>query len=162
MAFTDSGDDAAPGGPPDIAPGGPGGGGPGRSPPSGGGPILAALAQRRAGPPVSAPGPGNAADSLMMLKQAVDLLNAALPGLGSGSKPYQAVLGALKGLTRFLPQGAPTAGVQQTQLMDLLRGTVRNALMQKLMQQGQGPGGGAGGGGAAGGAPMPSMPMPGA
>lgn len=102
----------------------------------------------------------------MMLKQGYELIQAALPGLGSGSKAHAAALSALRGLGRFLPQGAPAAGVQQTQLMDMLRSTARNALMQKLMQQG-GPGGGGGGGGPGGGGggpqpPMPSTPMPGA
>ena len=159
MAFTDSADSAgAPdaGGMPDA---GAGGGGP-RPPPPGGGGALAALMQQRAGPQASAPGPGDQGNSLMMLKNAVDMIQAALPGLGAGSKSHAAALSALRSLSRFIPQGSPTAGVQQTQLMDLLRNTVRNALMQKMMQQGGG-GGGRGQGQQAQ-APMPSTPMPGA
>ena len=118
---------------------------------------------------------GNMAQGLMMLKAAVDMLQQALPQLASGSQQHKDAVQAIGRLARHLPQGAPTAGAQQTQLMDLLRSTMRNALMQKLMSQrgGQGGGGGGppgtpdGGGGAGppgGGdeAPPPSTPLPGA
>jgi hypothetical protein len=123
-------------------------------------------------PPVSAPGPGNVAHGLMMLKTAVDMLQSALPQLASGSQQHRDAVRAISALARHLPQGAPTAGAQQTQLMDLLRNTVRNALMQKLMSQRGGGKGGPPGGtpdGGGGGmppgadqAPTPSTPMPGA
>ena len=154
-------DDQGQGGPPGVAPGGPPGGSP---PPMGGGPVLAALARRGAGPPVSAPGPGNMAQGLMMLKQASDILTAALPNLDPGSPPHKDALRSLTTLSRHLPQGAPTAGVQQTQIGDMLRNTVRNALLQKIMQQRGGQGGGQGGPspGMPPQAPQPSTPLPGA
>ena len=161
MSFTDSADAA--GSPP---PGGPPAGPPG---PQGGGPILAALARRRQGPQPSAPGMGNQADALMQLKTAVDMITAALPGLDAGSKPHTQAVNALRQLSRILPQGAPTAGVQQTQLQDLLRNTIRNAIMQRLIGNQGGaqapPGAGDTGAGPAGPtdtAPMPSTPLPGA
>ena len=136
------------------------------APPGGGGPVLAALARSRQGAQVSAPGMGNMAQGLMQLKTAVDMLQTALPNLMAGSQQHKDVLNALSRLTRHLPQGAPTAGVQQTQLMDLLRNTVRNALMQKLMgQRGQPPGGPTPGGppgGCGGEPPATSTPLPGA
>lgn len=175
MAFTDSADNA----PPDDAAGasaagggaggGPAGGGP--PPPPGGGPILAALARNQMQPPVSMPGPGNMAQGLMMLKQAVDMIHSALPNLEPGSKPYTDATKALTAISRHLPQGAPTAGVQATQLGDMLRKTQQNALLQRLMaqrQQGQGGQGGGGqqppqgGGGGMPAGPAPSMPLPGA
>lgn len=99
-----------------------------------------------------------------MMKSAVDMLQKALPQLASGSQQHRDALRAITALSRHLPQGAPTAGVQQTQLGDLLRGTVRNALLQKLMGQQGGPGGPPGGGGGAGEPPPPppSTPLPGA
>ena len=168
MAFTDSADMAdepeggGGGGPPgpELGPGGPT-----TPPPQGGGPVLAALARRSMSPPVSTPGPGNMAQGLMMLKQAVDMIHAALPSLEAGSPPHKDAIKALTSITRHLPQGAPTAGVQQTQLGDMLRNTMRNALLQRIMTQRQQGGGGAPAGGgpaAAGGAPggMPAQPMP--
>lgn len=172
MAFTDSADDPATG---DVAGGDPQGdaGAPGSpapeaagqppGPPQGGGPVLAALARRNQQPNVSAPGQGDFAKGLMMLKSAVDMLQAALPSLPAGSQQHKDAIKALGGLSKHLPQGAPAAGVQQTQLGDMLRNTVRNALMQRIMASQQG-GGGAGGGPPGGGqqAPPPSTPMPGA
>lgn len=173
MSITD--DPSAP--PPDAGAASPSGqpptpGGAGGAPP-GGGPVLAALARNRMAPPVSAPGPGNLANGLMMLKTAVDMLQQALPQLASGSQQHRDAVQAISRLARHLPQGAPTAGAQQTQLQDLLRNTIRNALMQKLMSQkggqgGQGagppgpPDGGGGGGMPPDEAATPSTPLPGA
>lgn len=162
MAFTDSADAA---GPPEA--GGPPAGPPG---PQGGGPVLAALARRRGGAQPSAPGMGNQADALMALKSAVDMIQNALHGLLPGSKPHTQAVNALRQLSRILPQGAPVAGVQQTQLQDLLRNTIRNALMQRIMSNQGGaqapPGAADAGTGPAGPndaqAPMPSTPLPGA
>lgn len=111
------------------------------------------------------------AQGLMMLKQAVDIIHTALPNLEAGSKPHGDATKALTFLSRHLPQGAPTAGVQQTQLTDMLRNLQRSPLVQKIMQ-GQGQAGGQGGGGPGGGQqqqqpgmptqPVPSTPLPGA
>jgi hypothetical protein len=120
-------------------------------------------------PPISTPGAGDMAGGLMKLKTAVDMLQAALPSLATGSQQHKDAIRAISQLSRHLPQGAPTAGAQQTQLMDLLRSTMRNALLQKLMTQRQGQGGppgppDGGGGGAMPGQdqPTPSTPLPGA
>lgn len=151
------------GGSPPPSPTGPGGDAP--PPAMGGGPVLAALARRQGAPNPSAQGPGNQAQGLMMLKTGVEMIQQALPHLDTGSPPYRDAVRALTTLSRHLPQGAPVAGVQQTQLMDLLRNTVRNSIMQKIMSQ-KGGGGGpqqAGPpGGPPGGAPAPSTPLPGA
>jgi hypothetical protein len=113
-------------------------------------------------PPVSAAGPGNVAQGLMQLKTAVDMLTSALPNLAAGSQQHRDALRAMQTLSRHLPQGAPTAGVQQTQIGDLLRNTLRNAITQKIMQQRGGGAGGPPGGGGGPQPPMPSTPMPGA
>jgi hypothetical protein len=125
--------------------------------------------RQRAAPPVSAPGPGNMAQGLMQLKSAVDLIQQALPMLAAGSQQHRDAVQAVSRLSRHLPQGAPTAGAQQTQIMDLLRSTMRNALMQKLMSQRGGQGGPPGTPDGGGGAqppgdqpPAPSTPLPGA
>jgi len=158
-----------PGAEPDQSGGPPGGpGGPPGAPPDAGndnappqrGPILAALQRQQQGPQPSAPGQGNQADGLMKVKSAIDLLQQALPGLPAGENSHRDVLNALRQLSRHLPQGGPTIGVQQTQLGDLLRATIRNALLQKIMGQGGGQGGPGEGGGQQ--PPMPSTPLPGA
>jgi hypothetical protein len=98
------------------------------------------------------------AHGLTQMKSAVDLLTQALQGLPAGSQQHRDVLRAVTALSRHLPQGAPGAGVQQTMLRDLLQGTMRNALLQKLMAS-RGAGGQAGPGGPP---PAPSTPLPGA
>ena len=159
-------DPAAAAGPdPDAA----GGGAPG-GPPQGGGPVLAALSRRQSGPQVSAPGPGDQASSMTMVMNALGMLQQALPGLQAGSPIHRDALRALNSLSKHVGQGSATTGVQQTQLQDLLRNTVRNALLQKIMgQQAQGQQQGGQGGpagaspipGAPAQAPMPSTPLPG-
>ena len=148
-ADVESGDMGGQLGPP-PGPGGPAAGGP----PPGGGPMLAALTQQQQGPQQSAPGPGANADSLNKLFGAVKILETALAGLGAGTPPYKDTLKAIQSLTKHLPQGSPTAGVQKTMFSDMLQGTVKNALLQKLASNGQGQPGQQ--------APNPSMPQPGA
>lgn len=162
MSFLDSqGDAAEEGGPPATPP--PQAGSPG---PPGGGPIIAALANRqRPGPKVSAPGPGDQASSMTMLMQAIGMIQQALPGLPPGTPLHKDALRSVTTLSRHVPQqGGPAAGVQRTQLQDLLQSLMKNALLAQIMgQQKKGAGGGAGPGQpATGGPPMPSTPLPGA
>jgi hypothetical protein len=128
-----------------------------------GSPVLAALSKQQ--PPVTAPGAGDTANSLMQVKMASDMMTKALPGL-AGTPAYREVLRFLERMARFLPQGQPTAGSQQIAFQDAGRQTVRNQAMQKIMQMmsdGGQPGGGPPGGGMGGPpAPMPSTPFPGA
>jgi len=104
---------------------------------------------------------------MTMVMNALALMQQALPGLPPGSPIHRDALRALNSLSKHVGQGAATTGVQQTQLQDLLRNTVRNALLQKIMGQqaqtqqgggGQVPGAPAG---AMPQAPMPSTPLPG-
>lgn len=178
MAFTDGADatgpniDASAGG--GEAPSGPG---PGAQPPqpAGGGPVLASIARRMQGPQVSAPGPGDQASAMTMVINALGMLQQALPGLQVGTPIHRDVLKGIQSISRHAPQSTPTAGVQATQLQDLLRNVVKNALLQRIMsqQRPQQPGGVGGGGsdqpggpsplpGAAAQAPMPSTALPGA
>ena len=157
-----NGDDSpdVPGTPLPNVPGDDGGGGspapqPPTPPTANGGPVVAALMRQRGGPPISAPGPGNQADSMNQLKTAVDMITKALPGLGTGTPIHTAAINALRQLSRHLAQGGPTAGVQQTALMDMLRRTVQGAMLQRVMAQNQqAPPGSR--------APTPSTPLPGA
>jgi len=105
----------------------------------------------------------------MGLKSAVDMITQALPNLPAGSQQHKDAIKAIQALSRHLPQGTPTAGVQQTQLGDMLRNTIRNALMQKIIGQQsgnpqgpQGPGGPPSGAAGMPSPPTPSTPLPGA
>lgn len=148
-------DDALSAGPPAGPPAGPGAAAGGGGPPPGGGPVLAALTQQRQGPQPSAPGPGDQADAMMKVKSGLEMIQAALPGLGVGTPLHTAILKAMQQIGKHLAQGSPTAGVQSTMLQDLLRRTMQSGLMQKVAGQR------AQGGREGGQAPMPSPPLPG-
>jgi hypothetical protein len=90
---------------------------------------------------------------MVKIKQALDMVRDALGGIPAGSPLYNDVIRAMQRLSRHLPQGAPTEGVQATGLRDMLRATLRNAMMGPLSRMGQGGGGQP---------PMPSTPLPGA
>jgi len=100
---------------------------------------------------------------MSMLANAISMIQQALPGLSAGSPVHTAALRAAQQLSRHMAQGQPTAGVQQTQFMDLIRNLGRNAILSKIMQgQGGQPGGDQGGPAGPSPAPMPSTPLPGA
>lgn len=154
------GQDPSGGGAPPAAggqpPGGaPGGGGPGGPPQPGG--MLAAMARGNQGPQISAPGPGNQADSMNLLQQAIGLIQQAAMGLQPGTPLHRDALQSASRLSRHLGGAAgmaPAAGIQKTQLGDQLRRTVQQMMLHRIMAQ-------KGGGGGQPGAPMPSTPLPG-
>jgi hypothetical protein len=104
---------------------------------------------------------------MTMILQAVAMIQQALPGLPPGSPIHKDALQAATRLSRHAGQGQPTAGIQQTQLQDLLRNVMKSALLQRIMaqkgQQGPQPQGPQGSPlpGMAAAPPMPSTPMPG-
>ena len=139
----------------------------------GGGPNLAAMGRASQGPQISAPGAGNTANSMSKLLQAITQIQEAIQGLQPGTPLHRDALQAVTRLSRHLPAGAPTAGVQLTSARDLIRQIMQSPFMGQVMRQigGAGGAGGAGGGGGQQGAPagpapqqapMPSMPLPGA
>ena len=145
------------GGPP--SPPAPGGGG---GPP---GPGMAAFARSRMGPQVSAPGPGNMADSMNMVIQAINILKQAGMGLPPGNRLHADIYRTISSLSRHLGGVAaigPAAGMQKTMLGDQLRRTVQNQLLSRIQAMMAGKGGpGAQGGQPAATPPMPSTPLPG-
>lgn len=168
---TDDDPEMGQGGPPGgVPPGPPNGGGPpgqpgGDSAPMQGG-DLAAFARSKMGAQVSAPGPGNQADSMNMIIQAIQMLKQAGLGLQPGSKIHSDVFRTISQLSRHLGGAAgmgPASGIQQTMIGDQLKRTIQSQLLQKILGgKGQGGQPGQAGGGGAGGAPMPSTPLPGA
>jgi hypothetical protein len=126
------------------------------------------MVRNQQNPQVSAPGPGNTANSMNQLLMAIQAIQQAVQGLQPGTPLHRDALKAATSLSRHLPQGAPTAGVQLTGMRDLMQQIMRSPFMAQIMQQLSGGGGGRGGqpGGPAGAqpnmAPMPSMPLPGA
>ena len=124
--------------------------------------MMAALTRNSQNPQISAPGPGNNANAMNQMLSALQQIQMALPGLPQGSPLHKDALDAAKRLSRHLPQGAPTAGVQMTGMRDLMQQIMRSPFMAQIMQQLKGGGGAGGAAGPAPQAPMPSMPLPGA
>lgn len=120
---------------------------------------MMAYARSRMGPQVSAPGPGNQADAMNKIIQAINLLKIAGQGLPPGDKVHNDVYKAIQSLSRHMGGGAglgPAAGIQKTMIGDQLRDTVKNMLLSRIMgaKGQQVPG-------APPDAPMPSTPQPG-
>ena len=117
-----------------------------------------------ASPPTA--NPGAMADSMSKVREAIHLLELALPGLAIGSEPHSAVVKALPGLSKAVPASEAVPGVQNTQLLALQQRAQQSAAMQAVMRaMGGGAGGPPGGPGAPPGPPGPmggAMPPPGA
>ena len=109
------------------------------------------------------------AQGTMLMTQAHALLTQALQMFPGDSPQYKDIHRSIGVLGRHMSQTAPTSGVQQTQIGDMLRNIMRHTLLQQIMQKQKGGGGGPPGGGgggpppeAMGGGAQPSMPLPGA
>jgi hypothetical protein len=120
-------------------------------------PASAAGAQSPMGnSPVTGPTPnqGYQAAGLQRVGVAVKVLTEALPLLGAGSDLGQAVLDALKKLSKLTQPGEMTPSAERNQLQDMMvRNQQQNGQLQAMQQrqaagaQGGGPGGGAPGAG---------------
>lgn len=91
-----------------------------------------------AGPadPSSMPTPdaGLAADSLSKVREAVHLLEMALPGLPLGTEPHKKVLSAIQSISTVVPPSSEVPGVQMTQLAGLAQRAQQSQMLQQLTQ----------------------------
>ena len=139
---------------PPIAPGAP----PAAPPPPGGMPPAAPAI----GPATLPQGnPGNAAKAMNDVRNAVRMLEEALPKIPMGSPFHEAVMKAAQGLLKHLQPGDGNNGLELQSLLQAAKQQSQGAPMAALMRMGQ-PGGGGGmppamppPGGAPGGAPPP-------
>lgn len=124
---------------------------------------MAALAKQSQGPQPSAPGPGDNASAMNKIMQALAMIQQAQVGLPPGSPLHKDVVDAVKRLSRHLPAGKPTAGVQLTGVQDMMKQIMSGGFLPQILQQLAKGGGGDGSAGAQPSlAPNPSMPLPGA
>ncbi len=109
--------------------------------------------------PIAVPtaSPGAQAGAMSKVREALNILQAALPELPIGSDPHKSVLSAIQGISKFIPPSAAVPGVQQTALRDLQQNAGKNAMLQQVMSSL-----GSGGPQQGGGAPSPSPTQPGA
>ena len=88
------------------------------------------------------------------VREAINILQGALPEFPAGSDPHKAVLNAISSISKYVAPSAEVPGVQQTALRDLQSQASKSAMLQQVMQS---LGGGKAGPGGAGAAP-PAMP----
>jgi hypothetical protein len=102
------------------------------------------------------------ASAMNDLNTAIQLMQKAMMSLPAGSPLHKDVNSAIGRMSRHLPQGAPTEGVQLTGLKDLLRNVMQGGFLGKIMQQmGQGQAGQPGGGPDQSAGPSPNLAMQG-
>lgn len=103
-------------------------------------------------PATSASGnPGLAANAMAQVREAVSLLQMALPNVPIGSELHKVVLKSITDLSKSAPASEASPGIQQTAIKDLAANQQQQAPLVALMRsmQGQGSMGG-------GGSPMPA------
>jgi len=108
--------------------------------------------------------PRSNANPLSQVREAIKILEKALPNLPTGSDPYKAVLSAIQSVSRHVTPSAEVPGVQQTTLRDMQQNAQQSGMLQSVMRSLGGGGGGppgpaglpapSGGPPAPGGAPM--------
>lgn len=89
------------------------------------------------------------------VREAIGILQQALPDLPAGTDPHKAVLNAISSISKYVSPAASDPGIQQTALRDLQQNASRNAMLQQVMSSLGGAN--AGGGGAPPGA-APAQP----
>ncbi len=92
-----------------------------------------------ASPPTGTP--GIAADAMSKVREAIKLIELALPGLPPGTEAHKNTIDALGKLSKAFPASEEVPGVQNTQLQALQQQAQKSAMMQALMRAMQGAGG---------------------
>lgn len=94
--------------------------------------------------PASAPtgNPGEMATAMAQVRQAIQILEQALPKLETGGEQHKATLDALQKLSKAYPATNSVPGIENTTLMGLMRNARQGAVMRQLAQSGGGGGGG--------------------
>jgi hypothetical protein len=96
--------------------------------------------------------PGGNANALSQVREAIKILEKALPDLPTGSDPYKAVLSAIQSVSRHVTPSAEVPGVQQTTLRNMQQSAQQSGMLQSLMRSL----GGAGAAGSPGGMGLPA------
>ena len=123
-------------------------GGPAASPAIGGpGPASPmAGAPARLGPGVQPqPNPGNAVLGMSKVRQAISLLESALPDVPMGMELHTEIMNATKALLKHINQGNENPQIDMHTLVQHLRGAAQQNPMQALQRAFPGAGGAGGG-----------------
>lgn len=88
-----------------------------------------------ASPPTA--NPGLQADASSKIREAVHLLEMALPNLPTGSEQHKAAIDSLSKLSKAFPATEEQPGIQKTQLLGLAQRAQQQAMLQQVMRQAQ-------------------------
>lgn len=80
------------------------------------------------------------------VREAINILQGALPELPAGTDPHKAVLNAISSISKYVQPSAEVPGVQQTALRGLQQSAGKNAMLQQVMSSLGGANAGGGGG----------------
>lgn len=95
------------------------------------------------------------ADAMSKVREAINLLEMALPAMPIGSEPHTAVVKALPSLSKAFPASESVPGIQNTQLQALQKKAQESQMLQQVTRAL-----GAQGGGGAPGGPQAPAPQP--
>lgn len=86
--------------------------------------------------PVGVPSgnPGEQANALATVREALKMLTSVLPKLQPGSDHYKAVYDAIGKINKSVPPSNEVPGVQQTQLRNLQQDAQKSSMMQSVMR----------------------------
>jgi hypothetical protein len=105
------------------------------------------------------PNQGLKAAALAQLQWAVRIMEKALPMLGIGSEEGKSVMKALTSLSKLVPPGSTSPGVENSALQQMMLSARQEQPMLSMLKQAQSGGGPAGAGGPPpGGAAGPGAP----
>lgn len=99
--------------------------------------------------PISQPSgsPGSGAGAMSKVREAINILQGALPELSPGTDEHKAVLNAISSMSKYVGPSSGVPGIQKTTLQGLTQQAQQSSMLKNLM--GSLGGAGAGGGGAA-------------
>lgn len=105
--------------------------------------------------PISTPSgsPGSSAGAMSKVREAINILQGALPELGLGTDEHKAVLNAISSISKYVSPSAAVPGIQKTTLQGLGQQAQQSAMLKNLM-------GSLGGANAGGGVGSPTAPSP--
>jgi len=103
---------------------------------------------------------GLAADAMSKMREAIKLIEMALPQLPPGTEAHKNTIDALGKLSKAFPATEEVPGVQKTQLQGLGDQAQKSAMMQAVLRMLAGAGGAGGAAPGGGGSPMPGGGSP--
>ena len=85
--------------------------------------------------PISAPtaSPGSTAGAMSKVREAINILQSALPEFSPGTDEHKAVLNAISSMSKYVGPSAAVPGVQKTAINDLQQQAQKSAMMRQVM-----------------------------